>query len=263
MASADLFLWRYIAEEIAERLHLVSRSFAAPLVIGPLALLAEDFLPTHYGKAVLAPTGLVEADRLGVAAVNEEQLPFAAGQCDLVIAAGTLDSVNDLPGSLLQIRRTLSPDGLFLGTLFGAGSLSKLKAALLKADGDRPSAHIHPQIDLKAASDLLNRTGFALPVADKEDVCVRYEDWRTLVADLRAHGIGNALSGPRAFARKALFQRLDETWQTMAGEDGRVEERFGLLHLSGWAPSPEQPKPARRGSGKVSLAQILYDKSVV
>jgi SAM-dependent methyltransferase len=261
IASMDLFLWRYMAEEVAERLDCVSRNFEAPLIIGPLAAMAAEFLPARHGKPRLALTAGVEAAQLDVAAITEDRLPFAPEQFDLVIAAGSLDSVNDLPGALVQIRRTLRPDGLFLASLFGAGTLARLKSAMLAADGERPSAHIHPQIELKAASDLLNRAGFALPVADREGLDVRYAEWRRLVMDIRAHGIGNALSGQRTFLGKGITGRLDAEWKTMADRDGKVCERFEMLHLSGWAPSPDQPKPAKRGSGKVSLAQILPDKS--
>jgi NADH dehydrogenase [ubiquinone] 1 alpha subcomplex assembly factor 5 len=259
--SADLFLWRYMADELAERLDCVSRHFEAALIIGPLATMAAEFLPARHGKPVLAPTANVEAAQLGASAITEDRLPFAPEQFDLVIAAGSLDSVNDLPGAMVQIRRTLRPDGLFLASLFGAGTLARLKAAMLSADGERASAHIHPQIELKAASDLLNRAGFALPVADREGLDVRYTDWRRLVADLRAHGIGNALAGPRTYPGKGISGRLDAAWQSIADGDGKVCERFEFLHLSGWSPSPDQPKPAKRGSGKISLAQILPDKS--
>jgi NADH dehydrogenase [ubiquinone] 1 alpha subcomplex assembly factor 5 len=259
--QADLFLWRHIADDLAERLDCVSRDFEAPLVLGPLAMRTTDFLAPRHGPATLAPTSASEAARLGVVSVYEGQLPYDQGQFDLIIAAGTLDSVNDLPGLLVQIRRSLRPDGLFLGTLFGAGTLATLKSALLAADGDRPSAHIHPQIELKSSSDLLHRTGFALPVADRDGIDVRYSDWRRLVNDLRAHGLGNALAGPRAYAGKAIMQRLDAGWRHLADEQGKVRERFELLHLSGWAPAPSQPKPAQRGSGKVSLAQIFLEKS--
>jgi NADH dehydrogenase [ubiquinone] 1 alpha subcomplex assembly factor 5 len=259
--KSDLFLWQHIADDLAERLDFVSRNFEAPLVIGPLAPWSTEFLPSRFGTPTLAPTSSCEATKLAVEPVDEAFLPYAEGQFDLIIAAGTMDSVNDLPGMLVQIRRCLRPDGLFLGTLFGAGTLGTLKSVLFLADGERPKAHIHPQIELKAASDLLNRAGFTLPVADRDRMEVRYRDWRRLVFDLRAHGIGNALAGPRSYAGRAIAQCIDNGWQQLADNDGRVSERFELLHLSGWSPSPNQPKPARRGSGKVSLAQILPDKS--
>jgi NADH dehydrogenase [ubiquinone] 1 alpha subcomplex assembly factor 5 len=259
--ARDLFLWDYMAEETAERLSYVQRRFDAPLIIGPLSSMCERILRSGDGMPVLAPTAQDEAYALGVDAIDEEHLPYARASHDLIIAAGSLDSVNDLPGAFMQVRHILRPDGLFLASLFGAGTLACLKSTMLIADGDRPSTHMHPQIELKAASDLLNRAGFALPVADREGINVRYSDWRGVVRDIRAHGIGNALAGPRYFAGKDYRELLDQAWGQYADADGKVTERFEFLHLSGWAPSDSQPKPAARGSGKISLAQILPDNS--
>ncbi len=242
---------------MAERLDCVSRTFAKPLIIGPLALAADKLLSGKHGKPQLAPTSDAEARLLAVEALNEEHMPFERGQFDLVIAAGTLDSVNDLPGALSQIARALKPDGLFLASLFGAGTLASLKMAMLKADNERPCAHIHPQIELKVASDLLTRAGFALPVADRDSLTVRYSDWRLLRRDLRDHGCGNAMAGRRPYLGANYFGRLDEAWNMLADEQGKVVERFEFIHLSGWAPAPSQPSPAKRGSGRISLASIL------
>jgi NADH dehydrogenase [ubiquinone] 1 alpha subcomplex assembly factor 5 len=250
MGQSDCFLWDHIADDISDRLSCINRTFAAPLVIGPLAGMASSFLPDGYGESCLAPMGDAE-----------NHFPFAAEKFDLVVAAGTFDSVNDLPGLLLRIRQTLKPDGLFLATLFGAGTLAALKAAMLLADNERATAHIHPQIELKSASDLLTRTGFTLPVADRDGMDVLYTDWRRLVGDLRAHGIGNALSGSRTYLRKHYPERLDAAWHSLANSDGKVAEHFALIHLIGWSPSANQPVPARRGSGKLSLAAVLPDRS--
>jgi NADH dehydrogenase [ubiquinone] 1 alpha subcomplex assembly factor 5 len=144
-----------------------------------------------------------------------------------------------------------------LANLFGSGSLSSLKAVMIEADGDRISAHIHPQIDLRAMADLLVRAGFALPVADIDRLSVRYKDWRRLVDDIRAMGFGNALAGARTFLGKDYPDRLSSAWAARAEADGKVTEQFQFLQISGWAPSPDQPKPAKRGSASVSLAKIL------
>ncbi len=255
--EAEPFLWQHMADDLADRLAYVTRPFESALIIGPLVNKASHILGMRDIAVTLAPTCSAEADFWGAQMVVEDLLPFATGQFDLVISAGTLDSVNDLPGALVQMRRLLKPDGLMLATLFGSGSLQKLKAALVLAEGDRASPHIHPQIDLRAASDLLTRTGFALPVADRDGIDVRYRDWRRLVADLRDHGIGNALANARHYPGKAILERLDTAWDALADANGRVVERFEFLHLSGWAPSETQPKPAKRGSATVSLADIL------
>lgn len=239
------FLWEVLADDLIDRLNCTSRRFARALILGPLARQAEEILGEKAAEFVSLP--FAEEDRLGI----------DPGSFDLVIAAGTLDSVNDLPGALVQIRRALRPDGLFLGALFGAGTLASLKKAMMIADGNRTSAHVHPQIELRTAADLLARTGFALQVADKVKTDVHYGDWRTLIADLRDAGIGNSLAGPKPYLGRSYPARLDAAWAALRNADGKVRERFELLHLSGWAPSPDQPKPAARGSGKVSLISVF------
>ena len=242
------FLLAKMADELAERLAYVSRTFENALLIGPIAAFSDRILGER------APN--VTADIV----LDEEAITYPPGSFDLVISAGTLDSVNDLPGALVQIRRVLKPDGLFLGTMFGAGSLQTLKSAMLVADGASVQPHIHPQIDLRAISDLMTRAGFALPVTDIDKLSVRYGDWRRLVNDLRNAGVSNALSGSRRFNR-SLPAALDTSWPAAQEADGRVNENFHFLQLSGWAPSPSQPKPAARGSGTVSLASVLKKSS--
>jgi SAM-dependent methyltransferase len=239
------FLMQHMADELAERLDLVSRHFETALLIGPIAGFADR---------------IVQERRLvvtAVAMIDEEALPFPPASFDLILSAGTLDSVNDLPGALVQIRRCLKPDGLFLGTIFGAGSLSTFKSALLKVDADRATAHIHPQIDLRAAADLVTRAGFALPVCDLDMLEVRYRDWRTLVSDLRDAGVGNALARSPSYSGHETIVRLNQAWRSMADDDGRITETFNFLQINGWGPATNQPRPAKRGSGTVSLAEIL------
>lgn len=238
------FLLATMADELAERLADVSRNFENALLIGPVAVFADRILG--------ARTPNVTDDVM----LDEEAIAYPPNSFDLVISAGTLDSVNDLPGALVQIRRVLKPDGLFLGTLFGAGSLQSLKSAMLVADGTMVQPHVHPQIDLRAISELMTRAGFALPVTDIDKLSVRYRHWQRLADDLRGAGAGNALSGERRFAR-SLPVALDSAWRSLAESDGRVTESFHFLQLSGWAPSASQPKPAARGSGMVSLASVL------
>jgi NADH dehydrogenase [ubiquinone] 1 alpha subcomplex assembly factor 5 len=238
------FLLGAMADELAERLAYVSRSFKDVLIIGPIAAFAERLLGDKTPNVTAASM------------LDEETIDYPLANFDLVLSAGTLDSVNDLPGALVQIRRVLKPDGLFLGTTFGAGSVQTLKSAMLAADGAHVQPHIHPQIDLRAISDLMTRAGFALPVTDIDRLSVRYRDWQSLITDLRAAGASNALSGARRFARHMPVE-LDNAWQKLAESDGKVTESFHFLQLSGWAPAPSQPKPAARGSGTVSLASVL------
>jgi NADH dehydrogenase [ubiquinone] 1 alpha subcomplex assembly factor 5 len=253
--NGDAFLWQHVADELSERLSIVTRNFERALFIGPMGAHAQHILGTRDSAAILCSLGNDEHE--GAVVADEDRLPFDAGSFDLVVCGGVLDSVNDLPGSLVQIRRILKPDGLFLGHMFGAGSLSTLKSLLMAAEADRASPHIHPQIDLRSAADLVQRARFALPVADSDIMNVRYGSWRSIVSDIRDAGIGNALSGPKAYMGSAMLARLDEHWTTRADVAGRLEERFTHLFLSGWAPAENQPKPARRGSGQISLAAAL------
>lgn len=251
------FLWENIASELADRLVDINRTFNDVLIIGPVAAYAQQLLGGRVTNVVMAALSQTERAEACGFVIEEDRLPFASGSFDLVICAGTLDSVNDLPGALVQIRRCLRPDGLFLGHLFGAGTLASLKGAMLEAEGDAAAPHIHPQIDLRVAADLLSRTGFTLTVADVDKTLVRYADWRRLVGDLRDMGVGNALAGPRSYLGRALIGRLDTVWRDRSAHDGKVEEQFIHISLSGWAPSADQPQPAKRGSGTVSLASIL------
>jgi len=254
--AGDMFLWRRVADDIGERLSMVTRSFSDILVIGPIGCWIQDMLPPD---ASVTHGALSDGEACGerMQRVEEDRLPYPPEHFDLVIAAGTLDSVNDLPGALIQIRRILRPDGLFLGHMFGAGSLALLKSILLEAEGDRAASHIHPQIDLRSAADLLVRAGFKLPVADLDMTHVRYANWRSIVSDLRDAGVGNALAGPRRYLGKDIGVRLDNVFAHRVDGEGRATEYFTHLYLSGWSPSTDQPKPAKRGSGQVSLADFL------
>ena len=246
---------RHVARELTERLGLVTREFKNALFIGPMAGHAGDILKGLNTTSVYCCLAAAECSEAVIA--DEDRLPFDSGSFDLVISGSVLDSVNDLPGALVQIRRILKPDGLFLGHMFGAGSLPTLKSLLMTAEGDRAAPHSHPQIDLRSAADLMQRAGFALPVADSDMMTVRYRSWHSIVSDVRDAGIGNALSGQRAYLGKAILTRLDEQWKIRADPAGRLEEQFTHLFVSGWAPAENQPRPARRGSGQVSLASAL------
>ncbi len=260
LRSTDAFLWQHMADALTEQLAVVSRQFERVLFIGPIGHWAKHILGNQTSEVQYAPLCPTDAAIMQCAVVCEDTLLYLPGSFDLIISAGTLDSVNDLPGALIQIRRMLVPDGLFLSVLFGAGSLAALRSVLMQADGDRAMPHIHPQIELRSAADLLSRTGFALPVADADTLHVRYRDWRTLVRDIRACGTGNALAGIRPFPGKEWIRNIDSAWAQARSEDGKVSEQFVFLNLSAWSPSPAQPKPAARGSGTVSLTNALITK---
>lgn len=250
----DAFLAEHMADEIIERLGWVTRAFGNALVLG---MATPNLMTALQAKGVR----ITHAGPIGHDIVcDEDQLPFEPASFDLVIALGTLDSVNDLPGALIQLNRALRPDGLMMAAMIGAGSLPRLKAAMLAADeaaGRGVAARIHPQIDVRAAGDLLQRARFAMPVADSDTLSVRYSSLPALIADLRAHGWTNTLasSGP-AIGKSGLLAAM-QRFAEDADHDGKTPERFEILYLSGWAPSPDQPKPARRGSATASLAGLL------
>jgi SAM-dependent methyltransferase len=254
------YLHRLVADEMVERLDLVRRGFARALDLGSGGPYLGERLRARGIEVAAADPGFLFARAREGVQCDEDRLPFADAAFDLIVSIGALDSVNDLPGALLLIRRALRPDGLFLGAMAGAGSLPRLRSAMLAADEAEGAAapHIHPQIDVRAAGDLLTRAGFALPVADVDSRDVRFPDFVTLVRDLRAMGATNALA---ARSRKPVSRfglaAAAADFASHAEADGKTRERFEILHLLGWAPSPDQPKPARRGSATVSLASVL------
>jgi len=238
---------------IADRLAMVSRSFDDVLDLG---CFDGAFAPPPGARVTRCDAGLSFAGRGGGIQADEDRLPFADASFDLIVSAGVFDSVNDLPGALTLARRILRPDGLFLAAFAGAGSLATLRAALRDAEVDQPAARIHPQIDVRSAGDLLVRAGFALPVADVESLVVRYGDLGRLLDDLRGMAGTNLLAG-RSPLRRDTLARAAAAFAARAEADGKTSERFEIIFLTGWAPAPSQPKPARRGSGTASLADAL------
>ncbi|HKT76274.1 MAG TPA: methyltransferase domain-containing protein [Sphingobium sp.] len=254
------FLYRVMLDELLDRLTDVQRDLPEVLLIGCPDDSARSALEAIGKRVVFADPGFVAARAQGGVQVDEDALPFADDSFDLIIACGTLDSVNDLPGALILMRRILRPDGLMLAAFTGAGTLPRLRAALMAGEGDRPGQHIHPQIDVRSAGDLLSRAGFAMPVADSETLTVRYGDMLRLMQDLRGMGAGNVLtSQPPALRREALVGAAQH-FAAAADPDGRTAEQMAILYLSGWKPDSSQAEPARRGSATVSLADALKRK---
>ena len=259
------FLVTMLAEELADRLAFVSRRFERVALIGPIAGRAGCF---DFGGAMVESFAFGEgevgtalaADGLLESLAQDGDIGHAKGRYDLIIAAPMMDAVNDLPGVLAQYRLALQPDGLFLGAMFSGGSLPTLRAVMQAADDGRGVARMHPQVDLRSLGDLMQRAGFALPVVDEQSLSLTYADPMKALTDLRALGQGNALVNQTPVAGKAALIRALSTWAERTDVEGRVAEHLSIAHLSGWAPSPDQPKPARRGSATVSLAEVLKTK---
>ncbi|GAM00752.1 class I SAM-dependent methyltransferase [Sphingomonas parapaucimobilis] len=250
------FLRAAMLDGLAERLDAVTRPFHDILDLG---CFDGGFLPPPGARVARLDPGFAFARVAQGVQGDEDRLPFADRSFDLVVSAGVLDQIDDLPGALALIRRVLRPDGLFLGAFVGGGSLPRLRAALRVAEAERPVARLHPQVDVRSAGDLLMRAGFTLPVADIETLAVRYRDFGRLLGDLRGMGASNLLAERRPIGREALAAAA-AAFADMADPDGRVAEQFNLVFLTGWAPDPSQPVPARRGSATASLAEALKPK---
>lgn len=252
-------VYRDAAERLLDRLDDTTRRFTRALDVGGRGVVA----PLLRGRGIgvvscdLSPAMAAQASGVAVAA-DEEFLPFAAASFDLVVANLSLHWVNDLPGALIQLRRALAPDGLFLASLPALGTLTELRAALTAAEADLSggvSPRVSPFPDLRDCAGLLQRAGFALPVADAEDISLRYADPFALLRDLRAAGETNAVAlRDRRTPPRALFPAALAALPMI---DGRYPATLRLAMLTGWAPAPSQPKPLKRGSGQISLADVL------
>jgi SAM-dependent methyltransferase len=265
--AAD-FLFFESAERLLDRLDDVTRKFPLALDLGSRDGVLARALGGRGGIARLvqgdlSPRMLEAARRFGPAVrLDEEALPFGAATLDLVMANLSLHWVNDLPGTLAQIRYALKPDGLFLAASFGAGTLAELQASLLEAEvavSGGASGRVSPFPDLRDAAGLLQRAGFALPVADLETLTVTYPDMQGLLADLRAMGETNLLRRRlRRPTRRAVLAEAAAIYRRrFALEDGRIPATFRLIFLTGWAPHESQQLPSRRGSGRVHLGEAL------
>ena len=235
--DAPRFLAEDMVEDVLDRLAFLRHQPRRALVVGDTAGKLAEALTTQGCTVVHAdpaPAG-------GEMAIDEEQ-PLPEPGYDLIAQLGTLGSVNDLPGAMLHIRRALAPGGLAVMTFCGAGSVPALRQIMTETDGERPAARIHPQVDVRAGGDLLQRCGFAEPMSDSRTLDVRYASLRRLVADLRAQGLGNCLARPGPLLGKAGLARAEAAFAAMADGDGRVTERFAILTLSGWNKTVPPPK---------------------
>jgi SAM-dependent methyltransferase len=193
---------------------------------------------------------------------DDERLPLAEACCDLVVSVLALQGVNDLPGGLIQIRRALRPDGLFLGCMMGGESLNELRQSLTAAESEILSGaapRVAPFADVRVLGALLQRAGFALPVVDLDRVVTRYGDMFALMRDLRAMGAANALiARSRApLRRDVLFRAAQIYAERFADGDGRLRATFDMVWLAGWAPHESQQKPLKPGSAKMRLEDAL------
>jgi SAM-dependent methyltransferase len=198
---------------------------------------------------------------------DPEALPFAAGSLDLVVSAFALQTVDDLPGALIQIRRALKPDGLLLAALLGGDTLTELRESFAVAESEVTggvSPRVAPFADLRDMGALMQRAGFALPVTDVDRVVVRYSSPLALMADLRRMGATNPLVERRRVPlRRSVLARVLEVYAERFGDpDGKVRASFDIVWLSGWAPHESQQQPLRPGSAKARLADALGTREI-
>jgi SAM-dependent methyltransferase len=251
------FLHERVCADLAERVGAVNRRFGRGLLLG-----APEAMQRALGASI---DGLVRADCApGFGAdllCSPEQAPFADGAFDLIVSPLFLHWTNDLPGALIQLRRALKPDGLLLAAVFGGETLVELRACLIEAEiahRGGAGARVAPFADAREFAGLLQRAGFALPVADVDRYAVRYGDPFALLTDLRTMGERSALAAPAPpLTRAILFDAMQRYREHFADPDGRVRATFDVITLTGWAPAPGQPQPLRPGSARARLADAL------
>jgi SAM-dependent methyltransferase len=256
----------HVAREIAERVALMLRPFPLALDLGAYhGLLGRKVaeLPSVgamiYAESVLALAALCPRPAL---VCDEDGLPFKDASLNLIVSGLALHRVNDLPGALIQIRRALAPDGLFMAALLGARALSELREALIEAEAEvqgGASPRVAPFGDVRAYGALLQRAGFALPVADADTLTVLYPSPGEVMREIRALGGGNVLlaRSRRPLARRTL-KRAEDIYRARHGmPDGKVKASFEIVYLSGWGPDKAQQKPLKPGSAAQRLADAL------
>ena len=272
-AAAD-FLKVRAAGDMVERLEIILREFPVCVDLGSRngtfsALLAQSDACGKIGMVIETDlSGAMLGQRPGHRLqIDEEALPFATASLDLVVSSLALHWVNDLPGTLIQVRRALKPDGLFLGAIFGGQTLTELRQCLIQAESDLTGGaglRIAPFADAFDVAGLLQRAGFALPVADLDRVTVRYDHPLKLIGDLRRMGETNALADGRGrpLSRPVLARAMALYQERFSDTDGRVRATFDIMTMTGWAPHPIQQQPLKPGSAKMRLADALGTQEI-
>lgn len=263
-APGASFLLDRAIEDLLERLSAVERRFEkAAALFGVTPALRDGLFASRKVEAAIrveAHPAFLGQDQGLVGSLD--YIPLEPESIDLAVSLLALQEANDLPGALIQIRRALKPDGLFLAAIAGGDTLAQLRESLLVAETELyggASPRVAPFTDIRDAGALLQRAGFALPVADIEPVTVRYASMFDLMRDLRAMGATSTLlSRSRRPATRELFARAAEIYaERFADPDGRVRATFAFVWMSGWAPHASQQQPLKPGSAKVSLAKVL------
>lgn len=233
------FLAPIMSERLEERLDDVQRPVKDVLLIGAQDRALVARLKARGFVLTVVEHGALFARAAHALHSDEDQL-IASGltpaSFDLILWNGGLDSVNDVPGALIQCRTLLRPEGVLLGLCMGAGTLDTLRGLMRGLASEQGVARFHPQIDVRAMGDLLHRCGYQMPMADSEPLTVRYRSLDSLVCDLRGSGLTNKLNGPvRPFTRESAAA-LRAAFEALRDDEGRVAEQFNLLYFIGWTP---------------------------
>ena len=258
------FLKRRVAEDIEDRISLTKRQFDVGVELGAGHFSMRNMLAAHCQTLLETDPSPAIAAALQPPAlcVNEEWLPFREASVDLFVSALSLHWVNDLPGTLIQIRRALKPDGYFVGAMPGGASLNELRQVLLQAEAEMTGGaemRVSPFADALDLSQLLQRAGFTLPVSDRDRLTLRYDNLFGLLRDLQASGETHApfAKGRRPLSNRILMRAAELYQEQFSDPDGRIRATVDILWMTGWAPHPDQPKPKRPGSATVRLADAL------
>jgi SAM-dependent methyltransferase len=265
-APAHEYLLARIADDLIDRLGAIRRRFAVAVDLGAHhGLIARRLSALPSVGVVIAAErspGLLGQCPFPRVLADEELLPFRDASLDLVVSGLALHLVNDLPGTLVQIRRALKPDGLLLASVLGGSTLSELRAAFLAAEAETvggASPRVAPFADVRDLGQLLQRAQLALPVTDADVVTVTYPDPLALLADLRAMGAANPLAerSRRPLRRATLARALAIYRERFSDGAGRVRATFEIITMTAWAPADGQQKPLRPGSAAMRLADAL------
>jgi SAM-dependent methyltransferase len=250
-------------EDIAERFAMIQREFRKVASLAPAGEGLREALEGRVGQALwldVIPPGAAMPRRGAAVRAHPGVLPLASGSFSAILAPFVLSTENDLPGTLIQIRRALHPDGVFMATLLGPRTLEEWRRVLTQAEIEVTGAaanRLHPFIEVRDAGSLLQRAGFTLPVTDTDTVTLTYAEPARLLDDLRAWAATNVLIERRPIRRSVLARAMALYRERYGGPDGRVPATVDLVHVTGWAPHESQQKPLAPGSAKSRLADAL------
>lgn len=260
-----------VAQTLIDRLLLIKRKYSTVVDLGAGSGHIAKFMdPTITQKVIsceLSPKLLhrdedqpyeIEVERM---VVDEEILPFQENSLDIIMSSMALHWVNDLPGTLIQIKNSLKPDGVFLGAMIGGDSLFELRTSLQLAELERGggmSPRVSPFAESRDVVNLMNRAGFALSTVDVDEIVINYPSMFELIDDLQLMGESNSVIARHPYIKRDTLMAAASIYQAAHGnEDGTVPATFQIVHMIGWKPDPSQPKPLAPGSAKSSLKDAI------